>query len=87
MPHLVGGSVLLAAASGRLLVVLACVHLSLGALSDQVSAHAGNVFKTMTWKRRRGEGKCEMCCQTPSHTSFDQKQNSIQLNEEGIHVI
>lgn len=49
------GSVLLPAASGGLSVVLADVHdLALGALSDQVSAHAGNIFKTVTWGRMRG---------------------------------
>lgn len=47
--HLMWGSVLLSAASARLFVVFADVHnLPLGALSDQVSAHAGNIFKTMT---------------------------------------
>lgn len=52
--HLVRGSILLAAASGRLLVVLAGVHhLTLGALSDQVPAHARDIFKTMTWWTRR----------------------------------
>lgn len=56
MSHLMWGPVLLAAASGRLFVVLADVHhLSLGALSDQVSAHAGNIFKTMTWWKSREE--------------------------------
>lgn len=49
-------SVVLTAASARLFVVLANVHhLSLGALSDQVSAYARNIFKTMTWRRRTGE--------------------------------
>lgn len=53
--HLVRGSVLLAAASGRLLVVFAHVHhLSLGALSDQVPAHAGDILKAVAW---RGEGQ------------------------------
>lgn len=53
--HLVRRSVLLAAASGRLLVVLAHVHhLSLGALSDQVSAHAGDILKAVAWQ---GEGR------------------------------
>lgn len=62
MSHLMWGSVLLTAASGRLFMVLASVHhLSLGALSDQVSAHAGNIFETMTWWRRREERKDEMC--------------------------
>ena len=56
------GSVLLPAASGRLLVVLADVHhLTLGALSDQVSAHAGDIFKTVTWWRGRDERKGETC--------------------------
>lgn len=50
MFHLMWGSVLLAGASGRLFVVFPSVHhLSLGALSDQVSAHARDIFKTMTW--------------------------------------
>lgn len=63
MSHLMWGSVVLTAASARLFVVLANVHhLSLGALSDQVSAYARNIFKTMTWRRRRGEKKKnEMC--------------------------
>lgn len=53
--HLVRGSVLLAAASGRLLVVLAHVHhLSLGALSDQVPAHAGDILKAVACQ---GEGR------------------------------
>lgn len=53
--HLVRGSVLLAAASGRLLVVLAHVHhLTLGALSDQVPAHAGNILEAVAWQ---GEGR------------------------------
>lgn len=46
--------VLLADSSARLFVVLSRVHhLPLGALSDEVPAHAGNIFKTMTWKRAR----------------------------------
>lgn len=50
LSHLMGGAILLATASGRLLVVLADVHhLVLGALPDQVSAHARNIFKAMTW--------------------------------------
>lgn len=54
MSHLVWRSILLTVASGRLFVVLANVHhLSLGALSDQVSAHAGNIFETMTWQRNK----------------------------------
>lgn len=53
MFHLVWSSVLLPAAGGGLFVVLADVHnLSLGALSDQVSAYARNIFKTVTWRRR-----------------------------------
>lgn len=49
------GSVLLPGASGGLFVVLADVHnLPLGALSDQVSPHAGNIFKTVTWGRISG---------------------------------
>lgn len=52
--HLVWGSVLLPGASGGLFVVLADVHnLPLGALSDQVSAHGGNIFKSVTWGRIR----------------------------------
>lgn len=59
MAHLMRGSVLLTAASGWLLVVLAHVHhLSLGALSDQVPANAGDIFKTMTWwTKDRGESQ------------------------------
>lgn len=54
MSHLMWGSVLFTAASGRLFVVFANVHhLTFGALSDQVSAHAGNIFETMTWSSRR----------------------------------
>lgn len=54
--HLVRGPVLLAAASGRLLVVLAHVHhLSLGALSDQVPAHAGDILKAVACQ---GEERC-----------------------------
>lgn len=52
--HLVWGAVLLFAASRRLFVVFADVHhLSLGALPDQVSAHAGNILKSMTWGNKR----------------------------------
>lgn len=52
--HLVRGSVVLTAATGWLCVVFADVHhLSLGAFSDPVSAYAWNIFKTMTWQRRR----------------------------------
>lgn len=62
MSHLVWCSILLTAACGRLFVVLASVHhLSLGALSDQVSAHAGNIFETMTWQRNKRERKGEAC--------------------------
>lgn len=53
--HLMWGPVLLPGASGGLFVVLADVHnLPLGALSDQVSAHARNIFKTVAWRRRNG---------------------------------
>lgn len=56
--HLMWCSVLLPGASGGLFVVLADVHdLPLGALSDQVSAHAGNIFKTVTWGRRGGRNR------------------------------
>lgn len=49
------GPVLLPGASGGFFVVLADVYnLSLGALSDQVSAHARNIFKTVAWRRRNG---------------------------------
>lgn len=52
--HLMWGSVLLPCASGGLFVVLADVHnLPLGALSDQVSAHARNIFKTVTWGKNK----------------------------------
>lgn len=45
-------SVLLAGAEGGLLVVFTRVdNLTLGALPDQVSAHPGNILKTMTWRR------------------------------------
>lgn len=70
MSHLMRGSVLLSAARGRLFVVLASVHhLSLGALSDQVSAHARNIFEAMTWWRRRGGKKRqgEMCSRMADH--------------------
>ena len=57
MSHLMWRSVVLAATGGRLFVVLANMHhLSLGALSDQVSAYAGDIFKTMTWRTREEEG-------------------------------
>lgn len=53
--HLMWGPVLLPGASGGFFVVLADVYnLSLGALSDQVSAHARNIFKTVAWRRRNG---------------------------------
>ena len=56
--HLVWGVVLLAASHAGLLVVLADVHhLALGALPDQVSTHAGDILKTVAWRReRRGRG-------------------------------
>lgn len=56
MSHLMWGPVLLTAASGRLFMVFANVHhLPLGALSDQVPAHARNIFKAMTCQSRREE--------------------------------
>lgn len=59
--HLVWSSVLFTAATGRLFVVFANVHdLPLGALSDQVSAHAGNIFKAVAWQRRRQVRSGEM---------------------------
>lgn len=63
MSHLMWGSVLLTAASGRLFVVFADVHhLPLGALSDQVSAHARNIFETMTYQSRREDtGELQGC--------------------------
>lgn len=56
MSHLMWGPVLLPGTGAGFFVVLADVHnLSLGALSDQVSAHAGNIFKTVTWRSRQGK--------------------------------
>lgn len=53
--HLMWGPVLLPGASGGFFMVLADVYnLSLGALSDQVSAHARNIFKTVAWRHRNG---------------------------------
>lgn len=52
--HLVRRAVLLSAAGGCLLVIFARVHhLTLGALSDQMSANARNIFEAVTC--RRGE--------------------------------
>lgn len=49
MTHLVRGSVLFAAAAAGLPVVLADVnHLPLAALPDQVTPHAGDIFKPVT---------------------------------------
>lgn len=78
MSHLVWGSVLLTAAGGRLFVVFANVHhLPLGALSDQVSAHARNIFEAMTCQSSRektgelqpGQKKTELNapCRRPSN--------------------
>lgn len=49
--HLVWGSVQFAAAAAGLFVVLTDVnHLPLTALPDQVTPHAGDIFKPVTWK-------------------------------------
>lgn len=56
--HLVRGPVLLAGAGAGLPVVLARVHdLALGALPDQVSADAGHILETVTWRGRGRGGK------------------------------
>lgn len=75
--HLVRGPVLLAAASGGLLVVLAHVHhLSLGALSDQVSAHAGDILKAVAWQ---GEGRGGRGQVSPSALNPNQKASQSAL--------
>lgn len=74
------GSVLLTAASGRLFVVLASVHhLSLGALSDQVSAHAWNIFETMTWWKRRVSG-CVKRIKSREETNGKLLQTPLKVN-------
>lgn len=93
--HLMRGPVLLTAASGGFFVVLASVHhLTLGALSDQVSAHAGNIFKTMTWWRRRDwwvvwkiKNQMLLCFafSQPWKTSWPKNKQCMQFNWNNIH--